>query len=328
MGGGGLVTGPLVLAIPSKGRLKEQTEAWLADCGMTLRADGGARGYSGVLEGFEDVQVRLSSAADIATALATGQVHLGVTGEDLLGELDPAASARTLLLRALGFGRADLVVAAPRSWIDVATMADIDDVAHLTLARSARRLRVATKYVQQTRAFFARHAIADYRIVESAGATEGAPAAGLAEIVVDITTTGATLADNGLKPLDDGLILHSQARLAASLCAQWDAELLGVALRLLAIVEGRALGKNTASLAWPPEQDAIARAAMAPFIAAGAMARPHGALAPMPELFAASWALEKAGVGPVSVAHPAYVFDPRSGAAERMTAALRALAKG
>ena len=84
------------------------------------------------------------------------------------------------------------------------TMADLDDVCTAFHARHHRRLRVATKYLQLTRAFFAAHGIADYRIVESLGATEGAPAAGLAEAIVDITTTGATLAANDLKILDDG----------------------------------------------------------------------------------------------------------------------------
>jgi hypothetical protein len=141
-------------------------------------------------------------------------------------------------MQALGFGRADLVVAAPKSWIDVTTMADVDEVAHLFLARTGRRLRVATKYLTQTRAFFARHGIIDYRIVESGGATEGAPAAGAAELITDITTTGATLAANGLKVLADGLILSSQAQLAASLAADWDAARLGAARRLAAHPRG------------------------------------------------------------------------------------------
>ena len=82
-------------------------------------------------------------------------------------------------------------------------------------------MRVATKYVNLTRRFFAEHGVADYRIVESLGATEGAPASGAAELIVDITTTGATLAANALKPLDDGTILRSQAKLIASLAAPW-----------------------------------------------------------------------------------------------------------
>jgi ATP phosphoribosyltransferase len=86
-----------------------------------------------------------------------------------------------------------------------------------------RRLTVATKYVNLTRRFFAGHGIADYRIVESLGATEGAPASGAADVIVDITSTGATLAANGLKPLADGVIMKSEAYLVASRTAGWDA---------------------------------------------------------------------------------------------------------
>ena len=145
----------LVFAVPSKGRLKDQVESWLADCGLTLRIAGGVRGYTATLDGFDDIQVRLASAADIASGLIAGEFHLGVTGEDLLREAGHAMDTRVILLRALGFGRADLVVAAPKSWIDVDIMADVDDVAHQYLARTGQRLRVATKYLLQTRRFFA-----------------------------------------------------------------------------------------------------------------------------------------------------------------------------
>jgi len=207
--------------VPSKGRLKEQVEAWLADCGLKLSIAGGARGYMAELKGVSGVQVRLLSAGDIAEALDAGEVHLGITGEDLLRERSGVLEDKALLLRALGFGRADLVVAVPKSWIDVDTMADVDDVAARMEARSGRRLRVATKYVRSTRRFFQAKGVGHYQIVESAGATEGAPAAGSAELVVDITTTGATLAANGLKVLDDGVMLKSQANLVASRQADW-----------------------------------------------------------------------------------------------------------
>ena len=121
-----------------------------------------------------------------------------------------------MLIDNLGFGSANVVVAVPQAWIDVRTMADLDDVTTGFRAQHNRRMRVATKYINLTRTFFAAHGVVDYRIVESAGATEGAPAVGTAEMIVDITTTGATLAANGLKVLDDGVILRSQANLVAS----------------------------------------------------------------------------------------------------------------
>jgi ATP phosphoribosyltransferase len=133
----------------------------------------------------------------------------------------PEAEARVVFLDPLGFGHANVVVAVPQAWIDVRTMADLDDVATGFRARNGRKMRVATKYGTLTRAFFNKHSIIDYRIVESQGATEGAPAAGTAELIVDITTTGATLAANALKIVEDGVILRSQANLVAARGATW-----------------------------------------------------------------------------------------------------------
>jgi ATP phosphoribosyltransferase len=102
-------------------------------------------------------------------------------------------------------------------------MADLDDVATAFRLRHDRKMRVATKYVNLTRDFFSAHGVTDYRIVESSGATEGAPAAGTAELIVDITSSGATLAANGLKVIEDGVMLRSQANLVAARAAKWDA---------------------------------------------------------------------------------------------------------
>ncbi|MBX3482621.1 ATP phosphoribosyltransferase [Phenylobacterium sp.] len=301
----------LIIAIPSKGRLKEQVEGWLADSGLKLEVTGGARGYVASLKGVPGAQVRLLSAADIADALDAGEVHLGVTGEDLLRERGEDLDSRVLLLRALGFGRADLVVAAPKSWLDVENMADLEEVAHEHLSRTGRRMRVATKYLAQTRAFFARHGVADYRIVESGGATEGAPATGAAELVVDITTTGATLQANGLKVLGDGVMLKSQAQLAASLRAAWDADALTAAERLLRIVEARAAALKSATLAWPARGDAAEAAVVEGLVAAGASRRPNGLLVDSTQVADSALALSAAGLGPVTVSKPDFVFDVR-----------------
>jgi ATP phosphoribosyltransferase len=225
---------PLTLAIPSKGRLKEQLAARLAAAGIDLVQVSGARGYRAVIAGIPGIDVMLLSSSEIAGAVVSGDVHLGVTGEDLLREKAPDRDGRVKLLLPLGFGFADVVVAVPRAWIDVFTMADLDDVCAAYAARHKKRLRIATKYAQMTRRFFARAGISDYRIVPSLGATEGAPTAGTAEAIVDITTTGATLAANGLKILDDGVILKSQAQLAASLTAEWTDDMRAAAKTLLA----------------------------------------------------------------------------------------------
>jgi len=307
----------LVIAVPSKGRLKEQVEAWLADCGLALAVSGGARGYRATLNGLPGAEVRLLSAAEIAEALGAGEAHLGVTGADLLAERGDLDS-RVMLLRPLGFGRADLVAAVPKSWLDVETMADLEEVAHDYLARTGRRMRVATKYLAQTRAFFARHGVVDYRIAESGGATEGAPAAGSAELIVDITTTGATLAANGLKILSDGVILKSQAQLAASLKADWSAEGLACAERLLRAVEARAAALNSATLVWPPSGDAPEAEAVERLVQAGASVRPHGLLIAADQASGAAAMLTAAGLGPVTVSRPDFVFEVVSAAFEAL----------
>jgi ATP phosphoribosyltransferase len=206
---------PLTLALPSKGRLRETAEAMFARAGFEIVRTGSARGYRGEVRGLAGMDVAFLSASEIAQSLRDGTVDLGVTGEDLLREtIAPSEPVADVLLR-LGFGPADVVVAVPESWLDVAFVSDLDQVAAEFYETHGRRLRVATKYLALTRRFFAENGVTGYRIVESLGATEGAPASGSAEIIVDITTTGSTLTANRLKILDDGLILRSEAVLAA-----------------------------------------------------------------------------------------------------------------
>lgn len=233
------MTNPLVVAVPSKGRLQENAEAFFARAGLSLAKLGGARDYRGTMVGVANVEIAYLSASEIAAQLARGSVHLGITGEDLLRE-SIADASRVALIDGLGFGYANVVVAVPQAWIDVRTMADLDDVTTGFRAQHNRRMRVATKYINLTRQFFAAHGIVDYRIVESAGATEGAPATGAAEMIVDITTTGATLAANGLKVLDDGVMLRSQANLVASRDADWSSEAREAARIILDHIAARA----------------------------------------------------------------------------------------
>jgi ATP phosphoribosyltransferase len=212
---------PFTIAVPSKGRLQENAETFFARAGFDLIKPRGARDYRGGIAGLPAVGVAYHSASEIVDLLALGSVHFGHTGEDLVREQIADAEEQIIFIDGLGFGHANVVVAVPQAWIDVRSMADLDDVATAFRIKHERKMRVATKYINLTRNFFAVHGIADYRIVESAGATEAAPAAGIAELIVDITTTGATLAANGLKMIEDGVILRSQANLVAARAAQW-----------------------------------------------------------------------------------------------------------
>lgn len=244
---------PLVLAVPSKGRLQENAMAFFARAGLALAQSRGERNYRGTINGLADVEVAFLSASEIVTQLASGAAHMGITGEDLVREQIADIESSVEMLTPLGFGHANVVVAVPQAWIDVSNMGDLDDIAEDMRAAHGRKLRVATKYINLTRRFFAAHGVSDYRIVESLGATEGAPAAGTAEIVVDITTTGSTLAANALKVLDDGVILASEANLVASMKASWGerARLAARAIltRIAAEEEGRNLREVRAKIA-------------------------------------------------------------------------------
>jgi len=221
----------LTLGIPSKGRLMEATAELFARAGHAVERNGTDRGYRGTLQGWPGIEVAFLSASEIASQLRAGKIDLGVTGEDVLRENIAPQDSGIRIVQRLGFGPANVVVAVPCCWLDVAAMADLDEVAEQFYRNHGYRLRVATKYRNLTRRFFAEKGVTGYRIVESAGATEGAPAAGSAELIVDITTTGATLSANQLKILDDGLILESCAVLACRTAAAQGAAPLAEKLR-------------------------------------------------------------------------------------------------
>ncbi len=311
---------PLVLAVPSKGRLQENAMAFFRRAGLNVVQSRGSREYRGAIAGLDGVEVAFLSASEIVACLAQGTVHLGVTGEDLVREQISDADSAIEMLTPLGFGQANVVVAVPEAWIDVRNMADLDDVAAQIRSRQGRKLRVATKYIHLTRRYFAAHGLADYRIVESLGATEGAPAAGTADIVVDITTTGATLQANALKVLDDGVMLASEANLVASLRARWDepqrASARAILSRIAAEEEARNLSEVRVRLAELPEGFAAhveaSHDARFPFGAspqAGGLITLH---VPRKAVFALADELVRLGASDVTVTALDYVFRPEN----------------
>lgn len=228
----------LTIAIPSKGRLRQDTLKCFRAANLPIVEPADARAYQSALEGRDDIEIAFMSASEIAGELATGTVHMGVTGEDLAREKIVDTDAVVDFDVPLGFGHADVVLAVPEAWVDVNSMADLDDVAADYRARYGRRLRVATKYWQLTQHWFGEHGIGVYRIVESLGATEGAPAAGSADAIVDITSSGATIRANHLKVLDDGIILPSQANLIASKRAVWSTEAQALRAQVVSALKG------------------------------------------------------------------------------------------
>ena len=201
------------LGVPSKGRLMEKTFHWFGERGVGLGRAGSEREYAGYVEGIDNVELVLLSAGEIPRELAAGRIHLGVTGTDLVREKLGQWDTWVKDLAELGFGHADLVIAVPQAWVDVATLDDLDAVAASFRARHGFRLRIATKYHRLVREFLREHGVADYQLVDSQGATEGTVKNETAEAIADITSTGDTLRANHLRPLDDGLVLRSQATL-------------------------------------------------------------------------------------------------------------------
>ncbi len=223
----------ITIALPSKGRMKDDASAIFERAGLPIVAVGNERSYRGRVEGHGDIEIAFLSASEIARELGAGTVDFGVTGEDLIREGLADADRKVEIAARLGFGHADVVVAVPEIWLDVDTMADLGDVAADFRSRHGRRLQIATKYWRLTQQHFsAQHGIQLYRIVESLGATEGAPAAGQADIIVDITSTGSTLKANHLKILSDGVILKSEACLVRARKAEHDGD-----VRITDIVE-------------------------------------------------------------------------------------------
>jgi len=307
---------PLILGLQSKGRLAEQTHDYLAASGLAITG-GQGREYTGRMRGLDNVEIVFLQSGEIPAQLEAGNIHLGITGEDLLREKTLNMDACMALLKPLGFGRADLVVAVPRAWIDVRNMDDLNEVCTDFHRRHGRRLRVATKYLTLTRGFFAGHGISDYRIVESLGATEGAPNSGAAEAIVDITSTGSTLTANHLKILDDGLILRSQACLAASLTARWCDSARRALRQILDMMQGRSRANEFKLVQFASGGSKN----MAQTLAAlekkmGCTVQLDGAggslHCPAASLYAVMTQLRDAGCSHVSVAQLEYIFEPQN----------------
>ncbi len=206
----------LKIGLPAKGRLCEQALDWLRSRQVTIERPDSGRRYSARATGAVSAELIFMSAAEIPGELWQGTLHLGITGSDLVYENLPDWQDRLELLMELGFGSARLVVAVPAFWVDVDSVEDLDEVAAQFRARQGRSLRIATKFHNLAREFLRSSGLTDYRLVDSQGATEGAVANNMAEAVVDLVSTGETLAANGLKPLDDGVVFQSQAVLLQS----------------------------------------------------------------------------------------------------------------
>ena len=209
----------LIFALPSKGRIRQEARDFFDREFFSAKSP---RALDSHIAGIQNLRIVFLPASEIAHQLRQNEIHIGLTGADLIYETSSDWQDRVDILTHLPFAYARLVVAVPQSWIDVDSMEDLEDVVIDFRKNHGRRMRFATKYPHLTRDFFSKHMMVDYRLIESLGATEAAPSLNLAEAICDLTSSGSTLKANGLKTIQDGIIIKSQAVLCGTKIADWD----------------------------------------------------------------------------------------------------------
>ena len=201
----------ITIGLPSKGRLKEGSINFLARNNLKLTSNGGERNYFAEVENFPSIKIIYLHAKEIIQRIGDGTLDIGISGLNLLNESATNLKQKIEIKKKVDFGSANVVVAIPNDWIDVQTVADLEEVSFDFRDKKNTRLRVATKYPNLTNNFLVSKGVTQYKLVASLGATETYPFIGSSEIITDITSTGKTLKDNNLRILKDGLILKSQA---------------------------------------------------------------------------------------------------------------------
>jgi len=201
----------ITIGLPSKGRLKDEAILFFKDQGLKILQSEKERNYFGTIENKTNIKIIFLHAKEIIQRLGDGTLDAGISGLDLLRESEMNLQKKIVINKKLDFGNANLVVAVPDDWIDVQTIADLEEVAFDIRSKRNTRLRVATKYPNLTNNFLISKGVTQYKLISSLGATETYPFIGSSEIITDITSTGKTLEDNNLRILKDGLILKSTA---------------------------------------------------------------------------------------------------------------------
>ena len=206
----------ITIGLPSKGRLKEKSVTFFSEKGFEILQSDKERNYFATIKNKSNIKIIYLHAKEIIQRLGDGTLDIGISGLDLLNESENNLREKINIKQKLNFGSANLVVAVPNDWIDVQTIADLEEVAFDIRSKRNTRLRVATKYPNLTNNFLISKGVTQYKLTSSLGATESYPFIGSSEIITDITSTGKTLEDNNLRVLKDGLILKSTACLLIS----------------------------------------------------------------------------------------------------------------
>lgn len=235
---------PIRLSLPSKGRLSEDSIAFLKACGFDIYKPN-PRQYEASIPVLPGVSVLFQRPTDIVISVRNGSVDFGITGLDVLTEHGGPNGDILTIHAALGFGHCTLNVIVPEAWESISVMADLKRK-HTDLGRP---LRVATKFPNAAAPFFAQHGLSDVTFIEAEGTLEIAPTIGYADLITDLVSSGQTLRDNRLKMLEDGQILASQAVLIANKAAlKENPAVLSIARQLLEFIEAYQRAQNNVSI--------------------------------------------------------------------------------
>ena len=199
------------IGIPSKGRLRKEVLNIFKNKKLTLISERGERDLIGSIKNKKNIKILYLHAREIIERLGDNSLDIGFSGFDLYKESEINNQKKINVAKKCNFGKANLVIAIPDPWIDVQTIADLEEIAFEFRDKKKKRLRVATKYPNLTREFLFSKGVTQFRLVDSLGATEAYPFTGSAELISDVTQTGLTLKANNLRELRDGIILKSQA---------------------------------------------------------------------------------------------------------------------
>ena len=228
---------PIRMALPSKGHLYDGIVALLKSAGYKVQR-ASERQYEATISGHPRFHVVFMRPSDIVTQVQEGRCHLGVTGFDVFAERAGEAEQARVVIEDLGYGGCRLVVAVPESWIDATHIVDLVDLA-AEFKANGRSFRVSTKYPTLARAHLRRWGIHDFQVIESDGALELHPSLGIADVIVDLTSSGTTLKDNRLREIRGGTVLESASCLIghapslAALVAEGEAGALALLLDAL-----------------------------------------------------------------------------------------------
>jgi len=330
----------LRFAVPSKGELEEPTLGFLRACGLSVNRPN-SRQYTARIPALKDAVVLFQRAADIPLKVAEGSVDLGIAGLDSVQEVLRDQAQVSVLMEDLQYGACDLVLAVPETWIDVLSITDLVEVAE-ELRAEGTELRVATKFPSLTRQYLIEHGLNFFTLVASSGAMEVSPAMGFADIIADLTSSGTTLRENGLKTLEGGTILSSQACLIANLgrlrttpggieTTRHILEMMEAALR------AREYYSLTANIQGPSAEDVAGQVMRDPKVAGmrgPTVAKVFSHFAEAQDWFAVTVVVPKQvllqavqhlrsmGGNGITVGSPNYVFESTASAYERLLAAL------